>query len=168
MKRKQKEVKRQPPCKVGDIILSDYNGEWAKYEIIEVVAAERYGSGYFATGKGVKCSECGRTPIDIYQVDAAWFSPILNHVRPVSTEKRSDDCNFHYVIAGDHNVAVAFKSNLMLLEFIGHVAKRTKKLHPKGQDTVFKYGMIEFINPVIHMADDWKDRLPYLIYERTN
>jgi hypothetical protein len=70
---------------------------------------------------------------------------------------------FRYVITGAGNMAIAVHSELMLDELTELVRARSKRLHPKGDDTVYSLGVIEFVNPKVYIGVDFLDRAPYIM-----
>jgi len=75
---------------------------------------------------------------------------------------------FYYIlvsdsVAGSPRHATPFKTQMNYLEFEDWVKTRTEKIHPKGKDTVFVMGAMEFVNPVVMMVDDFKNHCPYII-----
>ena len=70
---------------------------------------------------------------------------------------------FKYVITGDGMMALAVHSELNYNEFVELIRSQTKKIHPKGRDTIYRWGVIEFINPKVMIASDFVDYLPALI-----
>lgn len=74
-------------------------------------------------------------------------------------------CNhkFRYVITGKGMMALAVHSDLNWIEFEDCIKRQTNKIHPKGADTIWRWGTIEFINPQIKTADSFLDFCPALI-----
>lgn len=70
---------------------------------------------------------------------------------------------FKYVITGAGNMAIAVHSELMLDELTELVRERSKRLHPKGDDTVYNLGIMEFVNPKVHIGEDFLNWLPHLL-----
>ena len=75
---------------------------------------------------------------------------------------------FYYVVTGDTpsdypTGAKVFKTPLNYLEFKEYVAKNSSKLHPCGKDTVFRYGIKEFLNPQVFCYEDFKNYIPEII-----
>jgi hypothetical protein len=62
---------------------------------------------------------------------------------------------FRYVITGDDYMALAVHSEMPYDVFKAHIRKETHKIHPKGRDTVWRWGIVEFINPTVLMSDDF-------------
>lgn len=60
-------------------------------------------------------------------------------------------------------MAVAVHSSLNWLEFREYIRINSKKIHPKANDTIYRIGMIELINPVVMGKDEFVDFCPHLI-----
>jgi hypothetical protein len=70
---------------------------------------------------------------------------------------------FKYVIRAEGNMALVVQTEMNWLEFPEYIRKRTRKLHPKGHDTVYRYGVTEFINPVVMTLEDYANFCPALM-----
>jgi hypothetical protein len=70
---------------------------------------------------------------------------------------------YKYVIRAENSMALVVHSEMNWLEFQNYILRKTTKLHPKGHDTVFKYGVIEFINPKVMTLDDYANFCPALM-----
>jgi len=70
---------------------------------------------------------------------------------------------FRYVIRAENNMALVVHSEMNWLEFPEYIKSRSKKLHPKGHDTVYRHGVIEFINPVVMTLDGYGNFAPALM-----
>jgi hypothetical protein len=70
---------------------------------------------------------------------------------------------YQYIIKGDGIMALPVHSDLNCIEFENHIKDQTKKLHPKGHDTVWRWGVIEFINPKVISVDGFMNNGPALI-----
>lgn len=70
---------------------------------------------------------------------------------------------FTYIITGDGNMAMPVKSDLNYIEFRERMKKQFVKIHPKGRDTIWKWGVLEFINPEVWMPSDYANHLPALL-----
>ena len=70
---------------------------------------------------------------------------------------------FNYVITGDGMMAMTVKSDLNWFEFKEYFSRQCKKLHPKGNDRVYKHGIIEFVNPQILTLNDFGNYCPALM-----
>jgi len=70
---------------------------------------------------------------------------------------------FTYVIKGEGMMALPVKSDLNWNEFKFLIKSRTRKLHPKAHDLVFKWGIIEFINPQVMTLKDFGSYCPALM-----
>jgi hypothetical protein len=70
---------------------------------------------------------------------------------------------FKYVIAGNGCKAIAVHSGLNLPDMQDYIREKSKKFHEDGDDRVFRMGAIELVNPIVYCANDFADRLPYLI-----
>ena len=70
---------------------------------------------------------------------------------------------YKYIISGDGMMALAVHTNLLYLDFERYVKQQSQKLHPKGTDTYFRYGVFQFINPVVWPVNDFANHLPALI-----
>jgi hypothetical protein len=62
---------------------------------------------------------------------------------------------YTYIIVGDGLMAHPFKSDLNWFEFVEYIKDHSVKTHPKGQDTVWCWGTIEFMNPRVMMLNDF-------------
>jgi hypothetical protein len=71
--------------------------------------------------------------------------------------------DYHYVIRGDGMMTLPVHSDLNWIEFEELIRRQTKKLHPKGYDTVWRWGVIEFINPKVMSVDGFMAFCPALI-----
>jgi hypothetical protein len=70
---------------------------------------------------------------------------------------------YNYILVGNNSMAVAIKSELLLLELQDLVRSRSKKVHPKSYESVFRLGVIEFINPEVMLPSDFCNRFPYIL-----
>ena len=75
---------------------------------------------------------------------------------------------FYYIIMGDTpagypRAAAPFKSTLCWFEFKEYIDERCEQLHESGKDRVFRLGAVEFVNPKIMCAEDFKNYCPYII-----
>lgn len=70
---------------------------------------------------------------------------------------------YKYIIKGDGMMALPVHSDLNWMEFIDYFYKEVKKIHPKGRDTIWTWGTIEFINPKVVLIDNFMDRGAALI-----
>lgn len=70
---------------------------------------------------------------------------------------------FRYILTGDGMMSVPIHSEMNWLEMDEHMRKHTKKLHPKGQDRVYRLGTIEFINPHMKSVEDFMNFLPHML-----
>lgn len=61
-------------------------------------------------------------------------------------------------------MAQVVHSSLNFFEFKELIKHQCKKLHPKGRDVMWVYGIREFINPKVHMASDYLNYCPALIH----
>ena len=71
--------------------------------------------------------------------------------------------SFHYIIAGDHDMAVAVKSDWTWDVMYDYVRNQSQLIHPKRRDRIFRMGLIEIINPKVMLPNDFATRTPYLI-----
>ena len=62
---------------------------------------------------------------------------------------------FDYIIKGDGMMALPVKSELNWTEFRELIRLQSMKIHPKGNDTIWYWGTIEFINPKAMCVDDF-------------
>ena len=70
---------------------------------------------------------------------------------------------FRYVISANGLKALPVHSELTLLEFQQLVREQSKPLHPESTDRVWRWGVIEFVNPVVHTLEDYGSHMPALI-----
>ena len=68
-----------------------------------------------------------------------------------------------YILTGNRCKAIAIRSSLNCMEIKDYVRENSHKLHPEGDDVVFKVGMIEFINPQVMSPGDFADFCPHFI-----
>lgn len=62
---------------------------------------------------------------------------------------------YRYILTGAGYMAMPVASDLNYGEMIELIKKTSKKIHPKGTDTIFKWGTAEFVNPQVKMVDDF-------------
>jgi len=70
---------------------------------------------------------------------------------------------FRYVLTGNGCKAVPVHSDLNYTEMCDYIREHSSNLHPDGHETIFRIGIIEFVNPQVRMVDDFADSGPYLI-----
>jgi len=70
---------------------------------------------------------------------------------------------FKYIISGNGYKALAVHSSLNWIEFKEYVRSRSERIHPEGTDTVFKWGVLEFVNPKVFGVEEFADYLPAII-----
>lgn len=70
---------------------------------------------------------------------------------------------YRYIIRANGNKALPVLSDLNLDEFRDYIRKTSEYLHPEGTDTIWRWGLIEFINPVVMLVDDYANYLPAII-----
>ena len=70
---------------------------------------------------------------------------------------------FKYVITGKGMMALAVHSDLNWIEFKEYFYLQVRKIHPKGSDTIWNWGTIEFINPKVKTMDEFIDFGPALM-----
>jgi hypothetical protein len=68
-----------------------------------------------------------------------------------------------YILYGEGMKSMAVHSSLNWLEFREFIRVNSIKTHPGGSDVVFRWGVIDFINPRIFTAAEFVDYLPALI-----
>ncbi len=70
---------------------------------------------------------------------------------------------FKYILTGNRCKAISIHSSLNCMEIKDYIRENSHKLHPEGDDVVFKVGIMEFVNPEVMSKEDFIDRLPYLV-----
>lgn len=71
---------------------------------------------------------------------------------------------FKYVITGDGSMAVVILSDHDYFTFRkGFFEHHVQKINSKSHHTVYKRGVLEFINPKVWMADDYLNYCPGII-----
>lgn len=70
---------------------------------------------------------------------------------------------YKYIIKGDGLMALPVHSDMNWLEFYAYFRSQVKKIYPKGNDTIWKWGVIEFINPKVMTMDDFINCGPALM-----
>ena len=70
---------------------------------------------------------------------------------------------YAYILRANNSKAMAIHSDLVLEDIQEYVRERCEKLHEDGTDVVFRWGVTEFVNPVVMFVGDYGDYLPALI-----
>ena len=63
--------------------------------------------------------------------------------------------HYRYIIKADGYVALPIVSEMNWIEMKEFFQSKVKKLHPKGTDTILRWGVIELINPQLMSVDDF-------------
>ena len=70
---------------------------------------------------------------------------------------------YRYVITGNGLKALPVHSELGFFEMESLVRAQSKPLHPDSTDTVWRWGIDEFVNPKVRMLDDFINTGPALM-----
>ena len=62
---------------------------------------------------------------------------------------------FRYIITGNGMKALAVKSDLNFTDFQELIKRQSRKSHPEGQERIWSYGMIDFVDPQVHTLDSF-------------
>ena len=68
-----------------------------------------------------------------------------------------------YVLVGNGMTTMPIHSDMCLMELVEYIRNESKKIHPKSNDTIFKWGVIEFVNPRVFTLNDFVNNCPALI-----
>ena len=72
---------------------------------------------------------------------------------------------YKYVIRGDYGRAIVVHSDLDFEEFKEFFYKNyVEKLHEKSYETVFVYGAMEFIDPIVMLPEEFVDYCPIYLW----
>jgi hypothetical protein len=70
---------------------------------------------------------------------------------------------YTYILRADGYKAMPIRSSLNYNDMKEYIRVHSKKVHPEGRDVVFRWGAINFFNPVVMTVNDFSNRLPALI-----
>lgn len=70
---------------------------------------------------------------------------------------------YKYVIVGNGYKAMAIHSDMLWNELQDYVRFHSKKIHKDSHDTVFSWGVIDFVNPKVMLLSEFGDTMPALI-----
>ncbi len=70
---------------------------------------------------------------------------------------------FSYVISGNGCKAIAVRSELGLFELQDLIRVQSRAVHPESHERVWSWGVIDFVNPVVHTVSDFANFGPALI-----
>jgi hypothetical protein len=70
---------------------------------------------------------------------------------------------FKYVIKADNYKCLVVHSDLNFFEFKSYIQGHCVKSKKNEDIAVFKYGLNEFVNPVVMMVEDYANYLPVLM-----
>lgn len=60
-------------------------------------------------------------------------------------------------------MATSVMSDMNLCALQDYVREHSQKIHPKSTDTIFRIGMIGFVNPRIQTPNDFANEAPYFL-----
>lgn len=70
---------------------------------------------------------------------------------------------YKYIIIGNTYKALAVHSDMLLNEIQDYVRSRSKKISDDSYDMIFRWGMVEFVNPKVMLPSQFIDTCPALI-----
>lgn len=70
---------------------------------------------------------------------------------------------FNYILKGNGNMAVPVSSDMNSFEIQDYIRRNSRKIMKNSFDTVFSFGVIDFVNPEIITVDDFHKNLCYII-----
>lgn len=70
---------------------------------------------------------------------------------------------YKYILRAEGRVGIAIHSDLSMSEMQNYIRSKSKKFHPKGNDTYITLGVTDYINPEIMSVEDYANFNPYLI-----